>query len=94
MLFECYGLCIVGSIQWALNGPENRQVENKSCSASQFSTGALGCFVLLVLNHSDVAGMTLTSQAHGADPHEGQFTRSGREHGEPRYWTTTSLLVG
>ncbi len=53
-----------------------------------------GTRVLLVLNHSDVAGMTLTSQSHGADPHGGQFTQSGREHGEPRYWKTTSLLVG
>lgn len=89
-----YNKYIVGSVQWALNGLENWQVENKSCSASQFSTGALGCLVLLVLNQSDVAGVTLTSQLHGADPHKGQFTRSGREHGEPRYWTTTAPLVG
>ncbi len=50
--------------------------------------------VLLVLNHSDVAGMTLTSQLLGADPHEGQFTQIEREHGEPRYEETTFLFVG
>lgn len=61
-------------VRWGLNGLENRQVKNKSCSASQFIPGALGYFVLLVLNHSDVAGMTLTSQPRGADRHEGQFT--------------------
>ncbi len=42
--FERYGLYIVGSVQWASNGLENQQVENKSCSASQFSTGALGFY--------------------------------------------------
>lgn len=77
-------------VWWGLNGLENRQVENKSCSASQFSPGALGCFVLLVLNHCDVAEMTLTSQPRGADRHEGQFTQSGWDRGESRYWKTTS----
>ncbi len=75
------------------NGLENHQVENKSCSASQFRTGALGCLILLVLNHSDVAGMTLTLQLHGADPHEGQFIQIGRGHGKPRYKKTASLFV-
>lgn len=73
VLFECYGLYI-GSIQWALNSLEIQQVENKLCSASQFSTVTLGCFILLVLNHSDVAGMTLTLQPHGGAPHKGKFT--------------------
>lgn len=67
VLFENYNTYyIIGSVQWALNGLENQQVENKSCSASQLSTEAHGCLVLLVLNQSDVAGMTLTSQPHGA----------------------------
>lgn len=66
VLFECCGLYIVGGVRWALNGLENQRVENKSCSASQFSTGAPGCFILLALNHSDVAAATLTPQPGGA----------------------------
>lgn len=89
VLFECYGLYIVGGVQWALNGLGNRRVENKSCSTSQFSPGAPGCSVLLVLNHSDVARTTLTPQR--------SWCRSsgkdgvGGSTGSVRYWKTASL---
>lgn len=69
---------IVG-VQRALKGLENRQMEKNHVLPLSY-----GVLVSLVLKHSDVAGMTLTSHPHGADPHEGQFTQSGREHGEPR----------
>lgn len=62
MLFECYGLYIVGGVQWAFNSLGNQRVENKSCSTAQFSPGAPGSSVSLVLNHPDVARTTLTPQ--------------------------------
>lgn len=64
------------------------------CLPVQFNTEAFRCLALLILDQSDVAGMTLTSQPHGADTDEGQSTQSGREHVEPRYWKTTALFVG
>lgn len=71
VLFERYGLYTVGSLQWAL----------KFCGKQIMlclSVQDWGTFIgLLVLNHSDVAGMTLTSQPHGPESHEGQFTPSG-----------------
>lgn len=66
---ECllfYSLYIVGGVQWALNGLENQWVENKSCSASQFSTVALRCFIgreSLWCNRNDLGS---------TDPLEGQ----------------------
>lgn len=42
------------------------------CLPVQFNAEAFRCLTLLILDQSDVAGMTLTSQRHGADTDKGQ----------------------
>lgn len=91
MLWFIYCWCV----QWALNGLEKAESGKQimfCLSALQWGTQVFGLIGRESLGCSR-NDLDLT-QRHGEDPHEGQFTQSGWEHGETRYWKTTSLLVG